>query len=254
MRRTTIVSLAGFMALAALLAIGCGKKSEKPGEKKVTFKPGKMVTYNNPKLGFTLQHPENMTVSVHAGVVEMKAKGAPYVKVTLHKTQENTTGSSSSGGMGKYRRKVYAPRRMLLCHSDDTGGFDDMVKKICRSMRNTGSAPKSPSVSFGAPKIEGKLKNGEAFKKALKATEPKIVQCWKKAVAADAKFPQGHLNFQLVYKADGSEKQRNLTRTFNYQGHKPLTTCVEKLVKSVKPEPDGGEVKLGWYLKFKLYK
>lgn len=252
MRRYTLVWLAGFLALGGLVLAGCGKGGSN-GKKKPTFKPGKLQEYKNPKIGFSIQKPDNVTVTVQGDTAELKAAGFPTIQITLHKTKEVGIGSGSSGGMGKYTRKVYAPMRKLVCHCEDTGKHERLVKKICRSLKNTRDAPKKPSAKHKAPKITGKLKNGDAFKKALGDLEPKILACWTRAVAADAKLPAGDINVQITYKDDGSIKQTSFTRTFNHAGDKAVSDCVEKLVRTVKPEPDGGEVTLDWYLRFKLY-
>jgi len=259
-----VVCLVGVIAVAV---VGCGKKGgdaaqKKAGDgvqKKVEFKPGKLVPFTEKTIGFSILKPEAVPLLVKGDTAELKADGFPTVTISLHKTKEISTGSGSSGGMGRHTRKVYAPMRKLVCHCEDMGKHEDLVKQICKSLKNTKDAPKKPTVKFEAPKVEGfpsgKIDSAAsaAFVKGLKALEPQIVDCWKKAAAADAKFPQGHLNFQLDYKDDGSVKQSSISRTFNYKGHKPLTSCVEKLVLSVKPKPKAGLAKLGWYLRFKLY-
>lgn len=236
--------------LALLLVLGgihCARK------KGTGFKPGKLVPFEEKKLGFSIEKPDNVRVVVTGNTAELKADGFPRVTITLHKTRKVTTGSAGRGGMGKYKRQVYAPMRKLVCQCDATGEHEALIEKICGSLKNTRAAPKHPKVKFDAPRITGKLRNAEAYRKALKLLEPRIVECWKKAVAKDAKFPSGDVNVQITYKPDGSKKQWGLTRTFNYKGDKPLADCVEKLVVPLKPDPDGEEVALGWYLRFALY-
>lgn len=261
MRNSRLCLLVCLVGITAVAAVGCGKKGGDAAQKmkKAEFKPGKLVPFEEKKIGFSILKPEAVALSVTGDTAELKADGFPTVTITLHKTKEISTGSGSSGGMGKHTRKVYAPMRKLVCHCEDMGKHEELIKQICKSMKNTKAAPKKPSVKFEAPKYEG-FPNGKidsaaaaAFVKGLKALEPRIVDCWKKAVAADAKFPQGHLNFILGYTDDGSLKQSSISRTFNYKGHKPLTSCVEKLVLSVKPKPKSGLAKLRWYQRFKLY-
>jgi hypothetical protein len=253
MRRFQWSLIVGLVGVAVLAVVGCGAKGGDGAQKKAGFEPGKLVTFEEKTLGFSILRPENVNFVVSNNIAVLEAKGFAKVTVTLHKTQELSTGSGGSGGMGRYKFTVWAPARKLVCRFQAGGKLFKIAKQICQSLKNTKDAPKKLSVKFEAPKITGKLTDGDGFAKALRALEPRIVQCWHKAVATDAKFPQGHLNFMLEYKTDGSVKQSNISRTFNYKAHMPLTSCVEKLVLTVKPKPDGGEVKLGWYLRFKLY-
>ncbi len=253
MRRSQLFVFVGLVSVAVLSVVGCGAKGGDGDQKKAELDPGKLVPFEDKTIGFSILRPEKLNFSVSNNTAVLEAKGFPKITVTLHKTQELSTGSGGSGGMGRYKFTVWVPARKLVCRFEAGGKQFTIAKQICQSLKNTKDAPKKVSVKFEAPKITGKLTDGDGFAKALKALEPKIVECWKKAVASDAKFPQGHLNFMLEYKDDGSVKLSNISRTFNYKAHMPLTSCVQKLVLTVKPKSDGGEIKLGWYLRFKLY-
>lgn len=260
MCRSQQLVVAAVAVLTAFGPWGCGKKDADGDKKsKAAFKPGKLVPFEEVQNGFSILRPKNVTFAVSNNTVESTAKGFPKITVTVYKTKENSTGSSSSGGMGKLTHKVYAPMRKLVCRCEDMGKHEALIRKICKSLKNTRAAPKNLSVKFDAPKLNG-FPNGKinseaaaAFRKALAALEPRIVACWKKAAGADAKFPHGHLNFILDYQDDGSLKQSNITRTFNYPAHKPLTSCVKKLVLPVTPKAQSGIAELRWYLRFNLY-
>lgn len=260
MRNHRVFVLVCCMCVATIAVAGCGKKNpEEVNKAKKVFEPGKLVLFNEVQNGFSILRPEHVTFAVSNNTVVSTAKGFPKITVTVYKTKENSTGSSSSGGMGKFTHKVYAPMRKLVCRCEDMGKHEALIRKICKSLKNTKAAPKKLSVKFDAPNVNGfpsgKINSeaAAAFRKALLAIKPRIVACWTKAVAADPKFPHGHLNFILNYNNDGSMKQSNITRTFNYPAHKPLTSCVKKLILPVTPKPQSGVAELRWYLRFNLY-
>jgi len=219
------------------------------------FEPGKMKKYENPEIGFALMIPDNLQAEKKGdNKVVFSAEGFPVVEVVFEKTEDSSgRGSGGSSGMGEVTRKVYAPLRKLTCHCAKAGDYEKVVKEICKSLENTKEAPKNPNVKFEAVKIEGKLKDEEAYKKGLNGLQGGIVKCWKDAVEKDAEFPAGDMNFMVTFGPDGSSKASNISRTFRHDKHEPLTECVKKLFFSVKPEPAEGDVKVEWYMRFKLY-
>ncbi|MFH2008001.1 MAG: hypothetical protein ABI333_15570 [bacterium] len=249
MRRSAVALALGLAMLAVGTVTGCGKAAKKAA----VFKPGAMEQYENQALGFSISRPKNLGVALGTDFALFEAKGFPKIKVRLIHTKENSTGSGSTTSMGKLEHKVYAPMRKLVCSCEDMGKHEDLVKKICRSLKNTKDAPKKPSVKIDKPKVQGKLKHGDAYAKALLGIEAQIRACWKAAVAGDPKFPGGSLGFHVVFKPDGQRKSWSLTRSFRHASHEPLTRCVEKLFYSVKPEPDNVEVTVDWHLRFELY-
>ena len=80
-----------------------------------------------------------------------------------------------------------------------------------------------------------------------------ITKCWKEAVAKDAEFPSGDINFMVTFAPGGDAKSTSVSRTFNYPKHEPLTDCVKKLFFGVQPRPKDADVRVQWYLRFKLY-
>jgi len=219
-----------------------------------SFEPGKMVRYENPEIGFALTVPENLDKQVESDAVIFRAKGFPSIHVRLEKTDDTSArGTGGSSGMGKVTWEVVAPLRKLTCRCEDAGDHEDLVQTICKSLENTKDAPKNPRVQFEDPKVEGALEDEDAYLQGLEGLQDGITKCWKEAVAADADFPAGDINFMVTFGPGGDAKSTSVSRTFNYPKHEPLTDCVKKHFFSVKPDPQDADVKVQWYLRFKLY-
>lgn len=219
-----------------------------------SFEPGKMVRYENPEIGFALTVPDNLEQQVEGDTVTFQAKGFPSIRVSLEKTDNTSArGSGGSSGMGKVKWEVVAPLRKLSCRCEDVGDHKDLIQTICKSLENTKDAPKNPHVQFEDPEVEGTLEDEDAYLKGLAGLHEGITKCWKDAVAADADFPSGDLNFMVTFAPGGDAKSTSISRTFNYPKHEPLTDCVKKLFFGVQPQPKDTDVEVQWYLRFKLY-
>jgi hypothetical protein len=253
--KRSFVLILGCGALC-LAFVGCSEKQKKQDSKKTKkFEPGDFVKYENNQIGFSIEKPKNLkAVAEGSDKVSFKAEGFPTVRVEFTKTKQKSGKGSGGGVFGDgYRWSVTVPLRKLRCLAEQVGNYGETIKKMCQSLKNTKSAPKNPAVKFAAVEISGKLKDGAAYKKALRDVRVKISKCWLKAVKSDAAFPAGSMNFDFRYKPDGTVKRSTVVNTFNYDKSKPLTQCVTEQFKSVKVEPAEKPVTIKWRMKFKLY-
>lgn len=236
------------LVIATSASMGCG-------ESKQSFAPGAMEAYEEATIGFSLQKPANVRATVAGKTVTFTADGFPTVTVTLEETEQNSgTGSSEKSGGTSYRRKLQVPRRELTCQSKEVGAFEELVKLMCSSLENTKDAPKNPHVTFETPKITGPLADGSTYAADIEALKPGIESCWTNAIAKNAAFPAGTARVGLTFDAEGAYRQGSSGYSFGLKyDHKPLTSCVEPLIKGVAPVPNGGEVSINWQMSFALY-
>jgi hypothetical protein len=231
--------------------VGC-----KGQEKEKTFKPGEMESYDNPKLGFSIMKPKNVKTEEKGDLVSFVAEGFPVVTVSFQKTDSKSGTSCGGGSHGSsgYKWTVESPLRKLTCICEDTGSFEDVVKEMCKSLKNTIEAPKNPNIVFNPPKLEGKLKDPTAFEKALDDLKGPFTDCWKQALEKDKKLSSGFVGFTVVLNADGTKKSGSVSSSFSGGGDSKLVTdCISPLFDKVKIEPDNAEVKLVWDLDFESY-
>lgn len=236
--------------LLSLVALSCTAAC---GEKKEAFTPGELQPYEENSIGFSIQKPAAVNATVEGSTVTFTAEGFTTVTVTLNETQDSAGTGSSGGTRGvAYRRKVIVPRRELVCESKDVGKFAGVVEAMCKSLKNTVDAPKSPKVVFKDPEITGLKDN--TYAGAVKDLMPVIEECWKTAVTEHADFPAGSIGINITFDEAGAYKQSGHASSFGRgYDHKPLTTCIYPKIKDLKPTPEGGEVNLAWQIKFELY-
>jgi hypothetical protein len=273
--------LAGWTCGLAILLAAASCERSKPRRRSPAVSRHALVRYENARLGFALLVPNTAHPAESGERVAFRAPGFPRFAVRLeHTTDATARGSVGSVRQGHVTQKVLAPLRRLVCDCPDAGQHEDLMRRICRSLENTREAPKHPHVEFGEITVVGPLGDRPTFVRALRGQQGAIERCWRHAVTHDPHFPAGHMNFLVVYGADGRPHKRDMTQTFNYPHHAPLTDCVSRLFfaivpglaapgprprpRVVRPRPrprprrpradrDGPTVEVQWSLRFKLY-
>jgi hypothetical protein len=243
--------LLGALAFS-VLAAGCGKKEDKEAKEDV-FKPEEMAEYEEKGLGFSIMKPKNLeAIKEGEDKVKFEAPGFPTVTVTYEETKLKTGKGTSGGSAGEgFKWSVTAPLRKLTCEAEATGEFGDLIEKMCKSLKHTKQAPKMPKATFSKAVIKGEPKKAEDLNKKLESLQPKITDCWKKAVSKDAELPAGQINVSLRFKPDGTLQSSAFTNNFNYEKSDQVVECVKNLFKDLKPV--GKDVQITWRIDFSLY-
>ena len=174
----------------------------------------------------TLKVPDNLKLTEDGQTARFEAEGFPTVTLSKTANAEGGSGTMSSSGTRRVRRRLTTAAWIWTCESGAPGDFKDVLVALCDSM----TPPEKPHMGQATCKVEGL--DEKAVTAAFTAQVPAAGACFTALAARDPKLVGDAWSISMSRTGNSSSTSMSTT---NYDDE--VKGCLGKAFDALKADP-----------------